>query len=141
MNLFVAVGRMGVDPEMRYTPDGRAFTRFRLAVDQPPRNGERETLWLTVLSFGRLAEQVNDLGQKGRLVLVQGRLRVRTYEDREGNPRTAVEVIADRVRFLDRPAEVAAEAEAEAVEADEVEEPGEEPEAGTQREEGGLWLY
>lgn len=129
---LIAVGRLGGDPELRYTADGRAMVRLRLAVDQPPRDGERETLWLTVLAFGKPAERVNEIGAKGRLVLVQGRLRERRWTDSSGTTRSAVEVLADRIRFLDRPPAPAAEAE-------EREEPAEERTPEEQEQEEAFW--
>lgn len=90
---------------MRYTPEGVAVTTFDLAVDRPflNREGERTTDFIRIVTWRKLAEVcANNLG-KGRLVAVDGQLRTRSYEGRDGVKRRAVEVVADTVRFLDRP--------------------------------------
>jgi single-strand DNA-binding protein len=104
LNQVILIGRLTRDPELRYTANGVAVTTFTLAVDRNYVNqqGERGTDFIRVTVWRKLAETcANHLG-KGRLVAVEGRLQTRTYEA-EGQKRTATEVVADDVRFLDWP--------------------------------------
>jgi len=105
LNRIILIGRLTRDPEMRYTPSGKSVTSFTLAVDRPyvSQQGSRETDFIDIVVWGKLAETVvNHLG-KGRLVAVEGRLQIRSYETQDGQKRKAAEVVADNVRFLDRP--------------------------------------
>lgn len=105
LNRVVLIGRLVRDPELRYTPSGAAVANFTIAVDRPFTNkqGTKETDFIDIVSWQKLAETVaNNLG-KGRLVAVEGRLQVRSYETQEGQKRKAAEVVADNVRFLDWP--------------------------------------
>ncbi len=105
LNRVVLIGRLVRDPELRYTPSGAAVANFTLAVDRQftTKQGTRETDFIDVVVWQKLAETVaNNLG-KGRLVAVEGRLQVRSYETQEGQKRKAAEVVADNVRFLDWP--------------------------------------
>jgi len=105
LNTIVLIGRLVRDPELRYTPGGVAVANIRLAVDRPFTNqqGERETDFIDVVCWRKLAETVGQHLSKGRLVAVRGRLQVRSYENQEGQRRVVYEVVADTVRFLDRP--------------------------------------
>lgn len=105
LNRIVLIGRLTRDPELRYTPNGIAVANFSLAVDRPYTNqqGERETDFINIVVWRKLAETcANHLG-KGRLVAVDGSLQVRSYETQEGQRRIVAEVVAENVRFLDRP--------------------------------------
>jgi single-strand DNA-binding protein len=109
VNRIVLVGRLVADPQLRFTQSGVAVANFRLAVDRPFPNqqGERETDFIDIVTWRRLAETcANNLG-KGRLVAVDGRLQIRTYEAQDGTRRQAAEVVADTVQFLDWPRESA----------------------------------
>lgn len=102
-NRVILVGRLVADPEIRYTPDGIPVASFRLAVDRPTRRGvEKQTDFIRVVTFRRLAEFAQSYLTKGRLVLVEGRLQVSNYTDRMGQRRTSVDVIAFTVQFMDR---------------------------------------
>jgi len=105
LNRVILVGRLTRDPEMRYTPEGVAVTSFDLAVDRPyvTREGERGTDFLRIVTWRKLAEVCANNLVKGRLVAVDGHLRTRSFEGRDGVRRRATEVVADTVRFLDRP--------------------------------------
>lgn len=96
------MGRLVADPDKRSLPDGRAVANFRLAVDRPGRAGERQTDFIRIVAFGRTAEFVADYLTKGRLVLVEGRLQIRQFTDRNGQSRTVVEVIARNIQFMDK---------------------------------------
>ena len=107
MNRVVIVGRLTHDPELRFTQNGIAVTRFSLAIDRPFTNqqGERETDFLDVVVWRRQAENVAAYLRKGSLAAVDGRVQVRSYETPEGQRRRVWEVVADRVEFLDRRAD------------------------------------
>ncbi len=107
LNKVILIGRLTRDPELRYTANGVAVATFSLAVDRPYTNqqGERETDFIRIVTWRKLAETcANHLG-KGRLVAVEGRLQIRNYEDQSGQKRLAAEVVAENVRFLDWPKE------------------------------------
>ncbi len=105
LNKIILIGRLTRDPEPRYTTSGVAVTRFTLAVDRPytNRQGERETDFIDIVTWRKLAEIVANNLSKGRLVAVEGSLQIRSYDDSQGIRRKAAEVIADNVRFLDSP--------------------------------------
>ncbi len=105
LNAIVLIGRLTRDPELRYTPSGTAVCNFSLAVNRRFTNqqGERETDFIDVVVWRQQAERVAQHLTKGRMVAVQGRLQIRSYEDRDGNRRKAAEVVADDVEFLDSP--------------------------------------
>ena len=97
-NQCVFVGRVGLVPELKQTKEGVSYCRLRLAVDQ----GKNKTLWLSVVAWRKLAEQVSVYVNKGSLVLVSGRLSVDTYTDKQNQEKTGVEIVASEVRFLDK---------------------------------------
>jgi len=103
MNNVTLVGRLTRAPELRYTSGQVPVANFTLAVDRPfvNQSGEREADFIPIVAWRGLAETCAKHLQKGRLVAVQGQLRTRRWEDKEGNRRLAVEVVADRVEFLD----------------------------------------
>lgn len=105
LNRIILIGRLVADPELRYTQSGIAVATFRLAVDRPftNREGERETDFIDVVAWRKLAETCAHNLTKGRLTAVDGRLQVRSYEDNQGIRRRVAEVVAEDVRFLDRP--------------------------------------
>lgn len=105
LNIVVLIGRLVRDPELRYTPQGVAVGNFTIAVDRPVtgEGGERQADFIDIVVWRKLAETVANHLQKGRLVAVKGRLQIRTYEGADGNRRRAAEVVAEEVRFLDRP--------------------------------------
>lgn len=105
LNRVILIGRLARDPELRYTPTGIPVAQLVLAVSRPFVNsqGEREADFIRVVAWRRQAETIGAHLSKGRLVAVEGRLQVRTYETTEGQKRSVTEVVADSVRFLDRP--------------------------------------
>ena len=97
MNNVSLIGRLGRDPELRHTQSGKAVANLRLAIS----NGkDRDATWLDVVCWDKTAELVANYKRKGDEVAVEGRLQVREYQDREGNNRKAVEVVAFRVHFI-----------------------------------------
>jgi len=104
LNRIILIGRLARDPELRYTPGGVAVARLVMAVDRPftNRQGERETDFIDVVVWQKLAENCTNFLGKGRLIAVEGRLQIRSYDDNQGVRRRVAEVIAENVRFLDR---------------------------------------
>ena len=103
-NRIILIGRLTRDPELRYVPSGAPVASFTLAVDRPFRDqqGNRETDFIDIVAWRKLAEQVSQYMTKGRMVAVEGRLQIRSYETQDGQKRKVAEVVADGVRFLDR---------------------------------------
>jgi single-strand DNA-binding protein len=119
-NRIILIGRLTRDPELRYVPSGAPVASFTLAVDRPFRDqqGNRETDFIDIVAWRKLAEQVSQYMAKGRMVAVEGRLQIRSYETQDGQKRKVSEVVADGIRFLDRgKAAAAAETPAPAQEA------------------------
>lgn len=108
LNKIMLIGNVGSDPEMRYTPNGKAVTSFRMATNYRyiGSDGERkeETEWFRVSVWGKQAESCNQFLSKGRRVYVEGRLHSRNWEGQDGQMRTSLEVSANRVIFLERAA-------------------------------------
>lgn len=104
LNKAILIGRLTADPELRYTQSGTAVANFRIAVDRPFTNqaGERETDFIPIVVWDKLAENCANYLSKGRLVAVEGRIQVRSYDAPDGTRRWVTEVVANDVRFLDR---------------------------------------
>ncbi len=106
VNKMIIIGNLGSEPEMRFTPNGRPVTSFSVATNWrfTTAEGERkeETEWFSVITWGKLAEQCNQFLTKGRLVYVEGRLRLHSWDGQDGQKRYRNEVVAARVSFLDR---------------------------------------
>jgi len=103
-NKIVIVGHLGRDPELRYTPQGKALCKFSVATSERRKNaaGETEdhTTWFRVTVWGRQAELANEYLTKGRQVYIEGRFRLEEYTDREGQTRHSAEVNATDIQFL-----------------------------------------
>ena len=106
LNRLMLIGNVGTDPDMRYTPNGKAVTTFRLAVTHRYNgaDGERQddTEWFTAVAWNALAEQCNQWLTKGKRVFIEGRLKSNTWTGADGVARFGNEIIASRVLFLDR---------------------------------------
>lgn len=104
LNRVILIGRLTQDPELRYTNTGTAVASFTLAVDRtrPNQAGERETDFINIVVWQKQAELCAQYLHKGRLAAVDGRLQIRSYENREGQKVRVAEVVAETVRFLDR---------------------------------------
>jgi len=102
-NKIILIGRLTRDPDLRYTPSGDPVCNFSLAVDRPftGQNGEKQTDFIDVVTWRKVAEQASQYLSKGRLVAVEGRLQIRSYTDSADVRRKAAEVVANSVRFLD----------------------------------------
>ena len=106
MNKIIVVGYLGTDPEMRYLPSGQSVTSFRIASTRKYTTsaGEQrdETEWFTATAWGRLGETCNQYLTKGRQVYLEGRLRSRSYEGRDGQTRFVNDINVTDVQFLGR---------------------------------------
>lgn len=100
LNVVAIEGRLVADPELKTTPNGVSVTSFRIASDRNrAENGTRKADFLDVVAWRQTAEFVCKYFQKGGLILVDGSLQTRQYEDRNGNKRTATEILANNVNF------------------------------------------
>lgn len=106
-NRIVLVGRLTRDPELRYTPNGAAVCQFALAVDSG--YGEfKRTDFINIVVWNKQGENCSTYLSKGKLALVEGRLQIRNYDNKEGRKVYVTEVVADTVRFLSPKGEQAA---------------------------------
>jgi single-strand DNA-binding protein len=115
VNKAILVGRLGRDPETRYTSGGQAVANFTLATDETfkDRSGERQkrTEWHRIVLWGKLAEIAQQYLKKGMLVYIEGRIQTRQWEDkRDGQKRTTTEIVGNAMRMLTSRAEGAAAA-------------------------------
>jgi len=104
LNRVVIMGRLTRDPELRRTQTGTAVTSFSLAVDRDFKNresGEKATDFIDVVAWRQTAEFVCQYMTKGRMAVVEGRLQIRDWKDKDGNSRRSAEVVADNVYFGD----------------------------------------
>jgi single-strand DNA-binding protein len=103
LNVAVLMGRFVADPELRHTPNGISVTSFTLAVDRSyvKAGTERQTDFIDVVAWRNTAEFVCKYFRKGQLAAVQGSIQTRTYTDKDGNKRKAVEIVADNVHFAE----------------------------------------
>ena len=104
LNKIMIIGRLGREPEMRYTPSGRPVTTFSVATSRnwTTSEGERriETEWFNVVAWGNLAEICKQHLSKGQQVYIEGRLQTRHWDDQEGNKHTSIEIIANEMIML-----------------------------------------
>jgi single-strand DNA-binding protein len=109
VNKAMLIGRLGKDPEVRYTPDGTMVTNFNLATDEQwkDKSGEKvqKTEWHRIVTFGKLAEICGNYLVKGKLIFVEGRIQTRSWEDKDGVKRFTTEIIASNMQMLDSKAQ------------------------------------
>ena len=109
VNKVILIGRLGADPEIRYTPSGAEVTTFRIATSEnwTNKNGEKEekTDWHRIVTWRNLAKICGEYLSKGKLVYIEGKLRTRNWEDKDGNKRTITEVEATEMKMLGGPGE------------------------------------
>ena len=101
LNVVALMGRLVADPELKTTQSGNSVCTFRVAVDRSyvPQGEERQADFITITAWRKTAEFVSKYFQKGSMISVQGRLETRQYQDKNGNNRTATEVLAAEVGF------------------------------------------
>jgi single-strand DNA-binding protein len=104
INKVILIGRLGKDPEMRFTPSGKAVTNFTLATNENwlDQSGEKQerTEWHRIVTWGKLAENCAKLLAKGKQVYVEGRIQTRSWDDKDGNKRYTTEVVANTMQML-----------------------------------------
>ena len=107
LNKVMLIGYAGADSEMKFTQAGIPVANFSLAVNETYKNGDGEkktnTLWIRCVAWRRWAELVGEFVTKGKLLFVEGRLQLRSYQDREGKKRDVTEVVVYTLRFLGPP--------------------------------------
>ena len=103
LNRIIVMGRMTRDPELRRTNSGTAVASFTVAVDRDfkSQSGEKETDFIDVVAWRNTAEFVSKYFSKGRMAVVEGRLQIRDWTDKDGNKRRSAEIVADSVYFGD----------------------------------------
>ncbi len=105
INKAMIIGRLGQDPEVKYTPNGQAVANFTVATsenwtDKATGSKQERTEWHRIVVWGRLAELCKDYLKKGRQVYIDGRLQTRSWDDKEGKKRYITEIVANTVQFL-----------------------------------------
>ena len=104
VNKAILIGNLGRDPELRYTPGGKAVATFTLATTERWTNQEGQknesTTWHNVVAWGRQAEVIKEYLAKGRQVYIEGRIVNRSYDDKEGNKRYISEVVVQSFQFI-----------------------------------------
>ena len=112
VNKVILVGRLGRDPETRYTGGGQAVANFSMATDESykDKNGERQkrTEWHRITAWGKLAEICQQYLKKGTMVYIEGRIQSREWQDKEGQKRTSFDIVANTMKMLSSRAEGAA---------------------------------
>jgi single-strand DNA-binding protein len=100
LNNVILMGRMTADAELKSTPNGKYVTSFSIAVERDySQNGERQTDFINLVAWNKTAEFITNYFGKGDMIAVTGSIQTRNYEDKNGNKRTATEVIVDKASF------------------------------------------
>jgi len=102
VNSWHGIGNLGKDPELRYTPSGKAVATFSIAVTEKY-NGEERTEWINIVVWEGLAEICGKYLEKGKRVYIEGRMQTRSYDDRDGNRRSITEIVAHKMDMLSPP--------------------------------------
>lgn len=103
LNTAILMGRLTADPELRYTTSNIPVTSFTLAVDRAYKSGEeKQTDFINIVAWRQRAEFVSKWFKKGQLVAVEGSIQTRRYTDKDGNNRTAFEIVANNVHFAEK---------------------------------------
>ena len=113
LNKVILIGNLTADPELKYTPSGTARTRFSIAVNRQYKDSagqlKEEVTFVPIITWGTQAENCANYLSKGRSVAVEGRLRIDSFENAEGERRKVIEVVAQNVQFLGGPPRSATE--------------------------------
>ena len=107
VNKAIIIGRLGADPEIRYTPGGSTVANFNVATNRVWKDkdgsNKEETTWLRVVAWNRLAEIVKEYVKKGHRIYVEGRIQTRSWEDQNGQTRYMTEIVASQIQMLESP--------------------------------------
>ncbi len=105
VNKVILIGRLGQDPDLRYTPSGQAVATLSLATNEMWRdrdgNSQERTEWHRLVLWGKQAENAGEYLKKGSRIYIEGRLQTRNWEDKDGNKRYTTEVVVQHMQFLD----------------------------------------
>lgn len=105
VNKVILIGRLGADPELKYTPSGAPVANFNIATNEAWKdkdgNWQDHTEWHRIVMWHQLAERVNEYVKKGHRIYIEGRLRTRSWEDKDGNKRYTTEVVAQTMQYLE----------------------------------------
>ena len=102
LNVVVLSGRLTQDPELKTTPNGISVCSFSIAVERRFKSGEeRQSDFINIVTWRSSAEFVSKYFKKGQMIAIRGSIQTRRYQDKDGNSRTAFEVVADDVQFAD----------------------------------------
>jgi len=102
INLVVLTGRLCSDVELKTTPNGSTVTSFNIAVNRPYRSGEeRQADFITLVAWNKQAEFISKYFHKGDMIAIEGRIQTRKYQDKDGNNRTAFEVLINNAQFVE----------------------------------------
>lgn len=109
VNKVILVGRLGADPEIRYTPSGAAVANFTLATSENWKdkdgNKQEKTEWHKIVVFSKLAEICGQYLNKGKQIYIEGRIQTRQWEDRDGNKKYTTEIVANQMQMLGSPSQ------------------------------------
>ena len=104
VNKVILIGRLGRDPELKYTPNGQAVANFSLATDRSWTGADgqknRVTTWHNIVAWGKPAEIIKEYMSKGREIYIEGRIDNRSYDDKEGNKKYISEVVVENFQFI-----------------------------------------
>lgn len=100
VNKAILIGRLGQDPDVRYTNNGTPVANFSIATDEKGKNGQQVTTWHNIVAWSKLAEVCQKYLKKGALVFIEGKIQHSKYEDRDGNKRDKTEIVAQGLRML-----------------------------------------
>lgn len=111
VNKAILVGRLGKDPEIKYTPSGTAVTNFTMATSEnfKDKDGQKQerTEWHRIVAFGKLAEICGEYLAKGKQIYIEGRIQTRSWDDKNGNKRYTTEIVANTMQMLGKADEAA----------------------------------
>lgn len=117
MNHFVGLGRLTREPEVSYTQNGKVYCKFTVAIDRPFRKDQpKEADFINCIAFGKTGEAIGNYFHKGSRILVNGSLQISSYTDKNGNKRTAAEVVCGRFEFIERREQSGSQGESQGME-------------------------
>jgi len=127
VNKAILVGRLGKDPEIKYTPSGTAIANFTIATSEnyKDKDGQKQerTEWHRIVAFGKLAEICGEYLAKGKQVYIEGRIQTRSWDDKDGNKKYMTEIVANIMQMLGKPDATASSGQTAVVEGSSAQEP------------------
>lgn len=127
VNKAILVGRLGKDPEIKYTPSGTAIANFTMATSEnyKDKDGQKQerTEWHKIVAFGKLAEICGEYLAKGKQVYIEGRIQTRSWDDKDGNKKYMTEIVANTMQMLGKPDATASSGQTAAAESSSAQEP------------------